>query len=546
MITLAFASAAQATRVSMPTIVNSYPALTTTQMNVAKAYLSLLGRAPDKGGLDYWSTHPSMPANATLIQAANLIARNVGGNLVPPVTSIFDPASNNFTNPTIQANWGGWDEFVEYMYVFILGKAVGDDYTGVQYWQNQVHSGVFTTPGDLIQALYNAADVTAPADGGDKFHNKITMLEAVARLEEGRNRSLQNQDTQTIIRRVTDTTSSFNDAFTLADSLTNGGTNVAGPRWETPVSGSYTPTKVMSESIALTPSGFGNVHKYIVWYNRSGRMMLANVFLPPNYSTGGALYKAIVSVHGGGWAGGFVEKMQEYNQALASNQSGTPYVVFSPAYSLTPYVYSSPEQQNDIEDFVTLVKSSVTMNSFWVDTSNVNLFGLSSGGHLVNLLGSLKDVGKIAALYPVSDLGTCTTTSCPNYDALNVGHETSLIPYIQKYVNSTAVQTNASVSPTWAWTSARTSKFFILHGNGDKTVPYGQSQAFTDRVNSNSINSKLCQVGTGTPTSATAAGHGFYSEYAGSPQSTPRFTQTVSLLVNYFNSGLFPVTCPAY
>ena len=503
-------SSAFATVVPMPSTVTAYSPLTTKQMSVSKAYIALFGRSPDLGGLNYWTTtNNGLSESATVSEAVNFIAKKMAGSNIAPISQIVDQSGNFISGVRSTCDTTivtGWDEFVEYAYAFVLGKAAEDDMSGVNYWQCQVRSGVYTTPGDLINAIMTAANGATGASA-DKFKNRMTMLEAASRLQLGRSRSLGYQDSQTIIRRVTDTANSFNDAFTVLNQLTNGSASAAGPRWETAASGTYTPSKIFGESAPL--SGGGYVHKYVVWYNRSGRMLLAHIFLPPNYSTTGT-FPAIISVHGGGWRDGFIEKTQKYNTAFT--QSSGQYIVLSPEYSLTSLSYASPEQQNDIDDFITLVKSPATMNAFRVDTSRVNFFGLSAGGHLLNLIGSTKDLGKIATIYPESNLNASANTSL-------------LMPYINAYLNGAPAN---PVSPTYVWTVARSTKFFIQHGDADPLVPIADSINFTNTVGTNF--SKLCAVPN--------AAHGYYAEYASGYQTI--FDKVQSKVVSFFNSGSFP------
>ncbi|WP_188567705.1 alpha/beta hydrolase [Undibacterium terreum] len=498
----------------MPPAAASCPGLTTKEMSVSKAYLALFGRAPDLAGLKYWTTRGNgLPEDAGVAQAVNFIAISMsGGNLAP--INIVTKSDGTFTEAAT------WDQFIEYAYVFILGKGAAED-PQINYWQNQ-QKDVATrssTPGDLIVALLNAANATAAAEGGDKFHNKMTMLEAASRLQLcAQHFSLGYQDTQTIIRRVTENGQTFDDAAKALNNLTSTGVASApGPRWETSGTlGPYTPARVLSESTALANGG--TIHKSMVWYNRSGRMMLANVFLPPNYSTTG-LYPAIISVHGGGWREGFIEKMHEYNAAFT--QSSGQFIVFAPSYALSSYTYTSPESQNDIDDFISLVKSSVTLSTFRSNTSQVNFFGVSSGGHLLNLIGSTKSLGNVATLYPVSDLN-----SAANFNFL--------LPFINSYLNGVVADT---VSPTKVWLDSQSkgsgisTKFFIQHGDADSNVPMAQSTAFVGAVPSNyKIN---CPVPGG--------GHGFYKEYDfTSPGRRDLFNKVASKVVSFFNTGLFP------
>jgi hypothetical protein len=385
---------------TLPTYVVNTPALSVTEMSVTKAYLALFGRAPDLDGLNFWSS--SLGANATVARAVNVISDGVKLSYLSPVGV-------------------GNAEYVEYIYSYILGKSIEDDRGGVLYWTGQLDSGAFATRGDFVNSLLIAAENTQEVYSHDMFKNRMLAVESASRLQKSRNRALNYQDTQALVRRVTNTLVSYNDAMTDMNNLTNG---IASPvlKWDQ----NYSSSSVLAGAVSLIGSNVKN-HKYLVWYNRSGQMMLAHAFLPSNFSTG-TNFPAVITVHGGGWRGGFIEKLQRYNTSLS--ESNAKYVVLAPVYRLSSYTYTSPSMQNDVDDFIQLVKSSASI--FKINTAKIGLFGESSGGHIINLLGSKKNLGCISSLYPPSDL--------PN-------SASSLVPYVNYYVGTNA-SAQALVSPT--------------------------------------------------------------------------------------------------
>ncbi|RYF48225.1 MAG: hypothetical protein EOO27_35850 [Comamonadaceae bacterium] len=391
------------------------------------------------------------------------------------------------------------------------------------------------------------------------------MLDAAIRLQRGRNRMIGYQDSQTLLRRVTDSVDSFHDAFAKLDNLTSGflavncppdGTNPDGttrfvPCWEAPGGIGYSPSKVSSEALPLpgpsVPVGQNlRVHRYLVWYNRRGCMMLAHMFLPGGYPF--TQYATIVSVHPGGWRGGFIEKNQKYNTSFiqASNGYG-PFVVFAPAYALSAYQHIAPMSQDDIEDFRGLVASSATQTQFAVNTS-VHGFGVSAGGHLLNLLALTRNYGRVGSAGPVSDLrdgfnghpnpyGNDNAApnpygiSTPPYAVPNVTDPNNLLPFINRYTNMNGMTNpqlgavdKGSVSPNAQPSSVSGSQFYIQHGVRDTLVSPKQSKLFQSN---NASTTGVCGVD---------GYHAFYDPYASTVELT-QFDAVVARFMQFFATG---------
>jgi hypothetical protein len=177
--------------------------------------------------------------------------------------------------------------------------------------------------------------------------------------------------------------------------------------------------------------------------------------------------------------------------------------------------------QEDIEDFISLVKSSSSMNILGVNTSKVSFFGHSSGGHILNLIGSIKDIGLISTLAPVSDLSPLKNTQL-------------LQPWISYYNNAHNYGNwNLARSPTDAWTNLRTTNFYIQHGYEDIVVPPQQSIDFKSKVG-NLV--KLCLF--------PKAGHFFLESYSNPNDLNPTYKSATYQTFQFFSGVQTDCTPP--
>ena len=433
---------------TLPSYVTSTAALTTGEMSVAIAFLTLFGRPPDKDGLAYWVGQ--VGSSASVATAVDTIKTAISGS------DILD-SDNGVT--------------IALMYYHLLGKTVEDDPAGQAYWVSLLNSG--TSFGNIVNTVYSIINGISDYYA-DTMKNRVLALEAVCRLQKAQNYSLSIQDSRSAVLRVDGVIGSFDEAMVdIYRLLVNRVASTAlswGKSWNS--------TSFASNARLYNNSSIMQCRN-VVWYNREGNMMLATFYLPSNF-TAISTHHTIVALHGGGWRQGYPEKIYSYCTALASGINPS-YVVAAPTYRLTAYGFTSPSPENDVQDFYGLLDSATFIRQ---GTKAPSMFGESSGAHLACLVGSKINASRVFAIYPPIDLTGATSVSA------------LLDKYADYYTPNSILQTAAS--PNLVWTSARTTKFELWHGTSDPLVPSEESTTFDNVVGTN------CNV-----TLKIGEGHGF-------------------------------------
>jgi acetyl esterase/lipase len=438
----------------VPSFILGTAPLAPHETHISRVYLALFGRAPELGGLNYWSAQ--IPYGATLESVYDTIAPFAASISVSPANE------DNFT-------------FVKYLYAFVLGKSYEDDPSGVQYWACQLSNdgSQMTEPtggtafclggyanrsrGELLNSLLAAAAGTPDPYSHDVFANRMLALEYAGRIQKARAKAVTVPESGSLLRRITNTDASFNESMADLDRLTQSGTGSSPSRR---FDLSYTTAGLYSEARPAPLNNNVKVHKHLVWYNGSRDMLLAHAYFPPGYLAG-SNYTAVVSVHGGGWRNGTPDLIEAFNTGLAAQG----FVVLAPTYRLTSWgsPYASPSAQDDLADFVNVIKGKAS--TLKIKGDKIRLFGHSAGGHLVTLLGTLSNFGCVASVAAPLNL---TGNDIPIPGTLDT--------VMNYYVVSPA--TRASVSPASQPANASSTKFLVHFGNIDDLVPPSQGAAF--------------------------------------------------------------------
>ena len=137
----------------------------TTKDEVTELYVATLGRAPDKGGLDYWTTQVAT-GKLTIVEVANSFFDQ-------PETQAKYPASMTTT------------DFVNAIYNNALGRPA--DAVGLAYWVDQLDTGTTTRSNFILAFLQGAYDdptATPPSYDSSLLTNQHVAGEFFASISE--------------------------------------------------------------------------------------------------------------------------------------------------------------------------------------------------------------------------------------------------------------------------------------------------------------------------------------------------------------------------
>jgi acetyl esterase/lipase len=119
----------------------------------------------------------------------------------------------------------------------------------------------------------------------------------------------------------------------------------------------------------------------LVYRTIDGRDLHLDAFVPSVGST--TRRPAVVFVHGGGWAGGVKESMEDEARWAA----GLGFVAFSVQYRLAPDD-PYPAAVDDVRAAVRWLRAPEQASTFGLDPKRIGALGASAGGHLVAMLAT--------------------------------------------------------------------------------------------------------------------------------------------------------------
>jgi len=125
---------------------------TATKEQVAELYIATFGRAPDAGGLDYW-TNEVVTGSLTLDGVAKSFFEQ------DEAQSMYGASSN--------------EDFIISVYENALGRKVDGDDGGVQYWLDELDHGVHTKDTFIKAVLAGAKAETGDANDAALLENRV-------------------------------------------------------------------------------------------------------------------------------------------------------------------------------------------------------------------------------------------------------------------------------------------------------------------------------------------------------------------------------------
>ncbi|WP_321423854.1 alpha/beta hydrolase [uncultured Bacteroides sp.] len=271
---------------------------------------------------------------------------------------------------------------------------------------------------------------------------------------------------------------------------------IAKPKVEMPGLGEFAVNKSLDRQIDMTQ--FKAVELDLAYAGTGNQAQRLNIIYP---SVGDAPYKVIMVFHGGGWAFGSKES-EMISPILYSTTQG--YAIVSVNYRLSgEAVWPAPLY--DAKAAVRFIRANA--EKYKLDASKIVVWGNSTGGHIVEMLGATNgkpeyedltmgndtissEVQGVVSWYGVSDM-----TNFPNVKEpanKEMGFDTQLAENKEKADKASPLRLVTRNYPP----------ILLVHGTNDQIVPYVQSVQMRSEV------TRYCGPGRATLKSFETLGHG--------------------------------------
>jgi acetyl esterase/lipase len=281
--------------------------------------------------------------------------------------------------------------------------------------------------------------------------------------------------------------------------------------------------------VAVAPSNQVGVVRDVTYCTVTGLDLKMDLYYP-NANIDEPL-PVLVYVHGGAWFEG--DKAHGAGMLDISELLSRSYIVASVNYRLGPQ-YPFPAQIIDVKCAIRSLRENAL--SLHIDPDRIGVWGSSSGGELVSLLGVTSsgagfDIGQyseqssrveaVVDEYGITDLTTPTYGFTQNFYSR---HEKIL----QKIFGSLEIRRSASPVN---YVLKGVPPFLIIHGACDQIVPLNQSELLYNRLTDAGVNAKLLVVKN--------SGHDFV---AACGPIDPTREQITKIMADFFDRNLHPVS----
>ena len=233
----------------------------------------------------------------------------------------------------------------------------------------------------------------------------------------------------------------------------------------------------------------------VIFGTYSGLALLMDVYKPAAANGYG-----IVVIPGSGWHTGLaydanlLKQSKEFSLYM-QKLSTAGYTTFVVTHRAAPR-FHYPDAVDDVQRAVRFVRRNA--DRYGIDKDRIGALGASSGGHLVSMLGTLDGKGNaessdlveqqsakvqcVVALYPVTDPAKVDTPSGLQAVTSFMGAPARFDP---KRFREAAPLTHVTADDP---------PFLLIHGDGDRTVPYNQSEAMEAALKNVGVTVKLVRV----------------------------------------------------
>ncbi len=228
-------------------------------------------------------------------------------------------------------------------------------------------------------------------------------------------------------------------------------------------------------------------------YGKVGKLQLKLDMLTPKQPPKSPL-PAVVFIHGGGWTGG--DKLDGIMNLVPFVASGN-YVGVTLNYRLSQEAIW-PAQIYDCKAAIRWLRANA--DKYHINPDRIGVWGVSAGGHLVNMLGTTAGVPELEG-----DVGSqgqssrvaCVVDFCGPTDLQNIQpEEKSVEGLLSKLLGGTPAERPAaakSASPL-AFVNKDCPPFLIVHGTADRLVPIEQATMFCDALKAAGVEATLIKI----------------------------------------------------
>lgn len=230
-------------------------------------------------------------------------------------------------------------------------------------------------------------------------------------------------------------------------------------------------------SAASTLFGQGYKLEKDVDYLGEGRNEKADLYLPAEIPKGKRM-PAVLIVHGGGWSGGQKDAARERN--IGTNLAQNGYVALSIDYVLAEPKGTNVAWPQNLYDCKTAVRwLRKNAERLQINPDRIGAIGGSAGGHLVSILALTEPKDGLDPKGPYGEFSCRIQCVVDLYGPINLTERQNISMF--RKTSGEAPELYKQASPH-IYADKNDPPVLILHGTGDKTVPYQQSEFFAEAL----------------------------------------------------------------
>ena len=208
-------------------------------------------------------------------------------------------------------------------------------------------------------------------------------------------------------------------------------------------------------------------------YLGGDRKEKADLYLPTNIPTGKRV-PAVLIVHGGGWSGG--DKYAAREQNIGTNLALNGYVAMSINYVLADLKGTNVVWPQNLYDCKTAVQwLRKNAEKLQINPDKIGAIGGSAGGHLVSMLAVTETKDGLEPKGPYAEFSSRIQCVVDLYGPVELLEYKDIAAFRKSRKEAPELYRQATPS---TYADKNDPPFLILHGTGDKTVDYHQSELF--------------------------------------------------------------------